>query len=190
MRHIILLFTIACTALLGNARQPSTGYRGFVDWNGEVQADLISAIYGTGNGTFYTGATTTHGYQLKPWLFAGGGVGFIMWPKYNQAYALPIYADCRFDIGKRRFSPFLDLKLGANVIHRGGIYLSATVGFRVDVYKRLALNIGVGYTMTGMHEYYDYIAYDDWNLNHWGWLKNTVGHTYDNSIALRLGVEF
>ncbi|MCM1320201.1 MAG: hypothetical protein NC217_07460 [Muribaculaceae bacterium] len=187
----LLCVIIASCSLLGlSARQPSIGYRGFLDWNGEVEADVIGAIYGAGQGTFYTGFTTSHGYQFKPWLYAGVGTGLIFWPKYSQVYAMPVFADCRIDIGKRLFSPFLDVRLGANTLHRAGLYLSATVGMSVKVYKDMGINFGLGYTMTGLNEYYGYFAYDDYTLNHWGWRPHTIGHTFTNTLALRFGFEF
>ncbi len=190
MKKILLACIFLICSLAAAARQPETGYRGFLDWNGEVAPDLVGAYYGSGNGTFYTGFTTAHGYQLKPWLFAGAGAGLVMWPKYQQVYTVPVFANCRFDLGQRLFSPFLDIRLGANAVHGAGIYLSATVGLRVNVYKTLAINVAIGYTMTGMREHYDYIIYDNYHLNHMGWVKNSLGHQYDNTLALRLGLEF
>ncbi|MDE6287545.1 MAG: hypothetical protein K2M00_02015 [Muribaculaceae bacterium] len=140
---IISIMMLCCPVLL-TARQPRVGYRGFVDWNGEVDADVVGAIYGEGKGTFYTGFTTAHGYQLKPWLFVGAGTGLVMWPKYNQLYNVPVFGDVRFDIGKRLFSPFLDVRLGANAVHGAGIYFSALVGFRVKIYKAIGINFGIG----------------------------------------------
>lgn len=191
MKKILLTLAILAGAFSTQARQPEPGYRGFVDWHGEVSANVIDAVlFGGGDGTFYTGATTTHGYQLKPWLYVGGGAGFIMWPKYSQLYAVPVYADCRIDLGKRLFSPYFDVKLGGNTVRGGGVYFSATVGLSVKVWKEYGVNFGLGYTMTGLKQYYDYVAYDDYTLNGYQWVNSSLGHYYDGTISLRLGLEF
>ncbi|MCM1005420.1 MAG: hypothetical protein NC402_03900 [Prevotella sp.] len=190
-KKIVAAMAVLICVVNAYGRQPETGYRGMVDWDAEINFDPLGWMYGEGgNGSFYTGASTTHGYQFKPWLFVGGGVGVLAWPKEQQLYAVPVYAACRLDVGKHLFSPYFDVRLGGNTVHGGGIYFSSTVGLSVKVYNELGINVGLGYSMIGMHEYYTYKAYDDYTLNHWAWERNSLGHTWGSTMAVRVGLEF
>lgn len=189
LKYSILVLIAAVVSLSAQGKQPQTGYRGFVDWDSEVFADI--ALYGgPTNSKFYTGFTTTHGYQLKEWLFIGGGTGLIFWPKESQIYSLPVYGSCRVDLGKRRISPFFEVRLGCNTVHGAGVYFASCFGLGWRFYKDFGVNIAIGYTMNGSHQYYTYLTYDDPSLNHYGWVDNSLGHNYDNSLSLRLGIEF
>lgn len=96
------------------------GYRGFADLG-----------YTIGVGDYDFGRfeiSTTHGYQVNPYFFVGGGVGFHFMESYKTVgmeYALderkskvsiPLFADFRGTFSKRKFAPFVDLKLGSSLL--------------------------------------------------------------------------
>lgn len=187
IRKMLIAGVMALGAQVGAARQPETGYRGFVEWNNSASLD-ISLYGGPTDSRFYTGVSTTHGCQVKPWLFVGGGAAVEFWPKYGQAYTLPVYGAARIDLGRRRVSPFLDVRLGGNIIRGGGVYFSPSIGLRFHIIKEWAINLSVGYTMTGRHQRYD--SWEDFKYGE-GWLPTYDGrHTWDDLFSFRLGVEF
>lgn len=168
-------------------RPPVTGYRGFVEWSGDLWPDI--SLYGDGMSRFYTGITTTHGCQMSPWLFIGGGAGMMFWPKYDNVWSLPIFADARIDVGRRLFSPYLDVRLGANALRGGGLYFSPSVGLGVRLSNGLGVNVGIGYSLTGRRQDYQYVTYDDHTLNRYEWVEVPRAR-YEGCIAFRIGFEF
>ncbi|MDE5734297.1 MAG: hypothetical protein K2H83_04040, partial [Duncaniella sp.] len=70
---LILLSLLVCLAVL--ARQPERGYRGFLDCNNSLtsytymytpEAHRLTA--------YYSGISTSHGYQITPVWFVGAGL--------------------------------------------------------------------------------------------------------------------
>lgn len=60
----LLLFSIFTLA----ARQPEKGYRGFIEWSNDLRRPHY--FYGREN-DFYTGISSSHGYQFNENLFFG-----------------------------------------------------------------------------------------------------------------------
>ncbi|MDE6371317.1 MAG: hypothetical protein K2K92_07495 [Duncaniella sp.] len=168
-------FLIAALALVFSGTTAfaiETGYRGFVDYG-----------YMIGTGDFESSSlneiTTTHGYQILPQLFVGGGVGVHLY-KFNGGdggvhYNLPIFADVRYDILETKFTPFIDAKGGYSVAGEfTGAYFSPSLGCRMALTDCLGLNLSVGYTY--MKTGYKFI-YSGKDLNLTG-------------VNIRLGLDF
>lgn len=179
-----------------NGKGPQRGYRGFVDG----QAALGSGKYGFSR----YGVSTTHGYQIKPWLFVGAGYEYYLFiDQADKKYSThTIYGDIRIDFLKSNFEPFIDLRMGYNTGKHMGLMFSPSLGMRFAIGNNspFAINASVGYSFQRVnHIYY----YDNW-LN-----KNGACYTIENvknnnddvfievdgsqisgGFTLRLGFEF
>lgn len=179
------LTAIAALALVATAygRHPSRGYRGFVDWSSDVRREKVF----NGSATnFVTGVTTTHGCQFNPWLFAGGGVGVEYGSKFGN-YIVPIYADVRFDPLMGSFSPFADIRLGYSCTDGGGVYFSPSVGYRIDLGRKVGINIGLGMSVKGWKsDVYEIGYYSDY------YYANYIGthRSADVFFNFRVGIDF
>lgn len=110
------------------------GHRWFVEYAetiGECSRIELSGVYG---------------YQIRPKLLIGGGVGFHYYFD-EDAYEVPIFVDVRYDFINRRATPFVDVRGGYTVGTYFGPYCSPTVGARIRLGDWGAINIGAGYTM-------------------------------------------
>lgn len=116
------------------------GHRWFVEYAetiGECSRIELSGVYG---------------YQIRPKLFIGGGVGFHYYFD-EDAYEAPIFVDVRYDFINRRATPFVDVRGGYTVGTYFGPYCSPTVGARIRLGNWGAINIGAGYTMQFLEDY-------------------------------------
>lgn len=135
---IVLLFHPA------DGRQPSGGYRGFFEWSSSLRTEQ-----------FYTGFSTSHGYQLNPMFFVGAGLGMERCTDHANWLA-PVFVHGRIDLGLGKFTPFGDIRLGANLADGAGVYFSPSVGYRFNFGHKPGLNIGAGLTLAGYRvEYYE-----------------------------------
>ncbi len=95
-RTIFLLLAIIAFAHVSEARQPKRGYRGFLEWSSSVRSDNFGVIDIHGNlsmkrqGSFYTGFSTSHGYQINPMFFIGAGLGMERCGKLDN-WVAPIF---------------------------------------------------------------------------------------------------
>jgi len=133
-----------------------TGYKGYVDLG-----------YGIGVGDFDEGRiefSTTHGYQILPYLYTGVGVGFNYFHG-AESYNIPIFADFRgsYPVPDSRLAPFIDMRLGYSAGDIDGFYFSPSVGIRIATSEKCGLNIGLGYEMQKCDVYYlwDYGVIED-----------------------------
>lgn len=117
-----------------NRSQRKTGYCGMVDIGGYV-------------GLFESEGfriSTTHGYQAGKYFFVGGGLEYgyhtnvWVYDDYDgyttEMSFLPIYLDLRAYFMNRRFSPYLEARLGCEVIN-AGLYFSAGPGFSIGHFQ-------------------------------------------------------
>ena len=177
-----------------NGKGPQQGYRGFVDG----QATFRSGKYGFSR----FGVSTTHGYQFRPWLFAGVGYEYYLFKdQMDKKYSThTIFGDVRIDFMKSSVDPFLDLRVGYNTGKNLGLMVSPSMGLRIALGKNtpLALNMGVGYSFQRMkHVYY---FYDDLHSDGPYYLidgkgdHNTtlidMGTQISGGFTVRLGIEF
>jgi hypothetical protein len=171
-------------------------YRGFVEIapgiNSELQRNDESYYDVVCGSEFAIGVSTTHGLQINKKLFLGLGVSGMYSHTWNN---ISTYLDGRFDfISSRKFSPFVDLKIGLALpcdkvgyyynyygtndrycdysedIH-GGLYIAPTIGVRNRLTDNFALNIGLGW---------DYI---------YGRSPAFIGKSR-HVVSLKVGIEF
>ena len=172
---------------------PQKGYRGFVDLEYYLSNDEVSEDH--------YGFSTSHGYQLKPWLFVGAGAGMkishnkhrtdLRTPK-EDIYMFPVFADVRADLLKSRFSPFLDCRVGYTLGNKAfGLMVNPSLGCRIGLANRLAINVTIGYCLQST----DIIALDygdtvikhlDDNKANYIYMENDPYHC----LSFKLGFEF
>lgn len=138
-------------------------YKGFVDFG-----FTLGCIEGDGGGF---SATTTHGAQINPYIYVGGGLGIY----YNidfEGAAVPIYADFKVNVLKGRISPVLDMRLGYSAGEISGLYASIMPGCQFGLKGKTALTLSLGYEFFGWgeetkvtHDYDHY--YDSWETNYY-----------------------
>lgn len=98
--------------------------------------------------------STTHGYQFCPNFYLGAGTGLHYYTSIDH-FEIPIFVDARVDFRDefsmmRKFTPFLDFKVGYAVFDKRGLYLCPMVGARMQM-GRNGLNFGLGYTSQSLY---------------------------------------
>ena len=177
-----------------NGKGPQRGYRGFVDG----QATFRSGKYGFSR----YGVSTTHGYQFRPWLFAGVGYEYYLFKdQMDKKYSThTIFGDVRIDFMKSNVDPFFDLRVGYNTGKNMGLMVSPSIGLRIALGRNtpLALNLGAGYSFQHLsHVYYYDDLYNnkgpfvviDAEGNHNTTIIDMNGQT-SGGFTVRLGIEF
>ena len=100
-------------------------YRGFVDLGYTVGVGAVS-------NSDRVELTTTHGVQILPELFVGAGVGINFYHSSDGAIAIPFFVDVRSDILRSNITPYVDLKLGYSVGNVDGLYITPSVGCKIN----------------------------------------------------------
>lgn len=192
-RTILLLPAVIAVALVSEARQPERGYRGFFEWSNSVRSDNFGVLDIHGNlkterqGTFYTGFTTSHGYQINPMFFVGAGLGMEHCGKLDN-WVAPVFIQGRVDLKLGRFTPFGDLRLGANIAEGAGVYISPTVGYRFNWGRKTGVNLGAGLSLAGYKaEHYEgtVTGPDSYEIQYIG-----TRHHIRPYFSFRLGIDF
>lgn len=187
MRRYIVLIIAVLAMLSAQARQPGRGYRGFVEWSNSLTSEDAYGMYGSRSETrFYTGASTSHGYQFNPALFVGAGLT-VEGCGDTDRFIVPLFVQVRTDRAFGRFTLFGDLRFGYNMADGGGIYLSPTVGNRFNWGRKVGINVGIGLTLRG-HKVnrYDVMPGEQGLLIvHAGDKRST-----DAMFAFRIGMDF
>ena len=173
------------------------GYRGFVD------AEYFLSIDAMSKSRF--GFSTSHGYQVLPYLYVGAGVGmqFItdMLDPSDGAYSykrktfipIPVFADVRMDLYKHKFTPFIDVRVGKTFGDKAfGLMFNPSVGCRIALKNAFAMNVSLGYSMQSTDLY---PVAGEYTIMHKE--GQPSGHTdayWENnpfhSLSLKVGVEF
>ncbi|MDE7410765.1 MAG: hypothetical protein K2M94_01845 [Paramuribaculum sp.] len=115
------------------------GYRGFADigygvgFGSDVNIDRIELF-------------TSHGYQVCPYFYAGGGVGLVKYIE-SRVIGFPVFADLRTDILNNWISPFVDVKVGYSLADIEGLYFAPSVGCRMGLSQKVGLHLSVGYEL-------------------------------------------
>ena len=154
MKKILFILTMILATATAGARQPGKGYRGFLDWSSSVRSDRFGFINIDGSfetyrdNTFYTGFSTSHGYQINPIFFVGAGLGMERCGEWDSWIA-PVFMQGRADFLFGKFTPFGDLRIGYNVANGGGVYVSPTVGYRFNWARKMGVNLGLGMSIAG-----------------------------------------
>ncbi len=153
MKKTILMAFFCIIAVCANA-QIETGYRGFVDAGYGISISKVTFTYGSysdeadiSNQAFLT---TSHGYQLMPYLFVGAGAGVTYYHE-GSTVAFPVFGHIRTDFGSR-LGFFAEAKGGYTIKDINGAFIAPTVGIRYGLTDRLGLNFGVGYLAQKMED--------------------------------------
>ncbi len=193
MKKILLIITILLTAVSVEARQPRRGYRGFIEWSSSLRAEKFGYPDMNGNlltyrdNTFYTGFTTSHGYQINPMFFIGAGLGMERCGKLDN-WVAPVFIQGRIDLKLGKFTPFGDIRIGANVAEGAGVYFSPTVGYRFNWGRKMGVNLGAGLTLAGYRaEHYEgtITGPDSYEMHYIG-----IRHHVRAYFSFRLGIDF
>ena len=170
IRHIFLLITISLLSFTVAANEPKKGYRGFVDAN--VDLSFHQGGYGDNSVTVYYGLSTSHGYQFNSHYFLGGGLMFERHhPVYhNYGYSFPVYLHARIDWTFGKFPLYGDVRIGGVLFGDYRLYLSPTVGYRLNLGRKSNLNFGIGLNLRGYR----------WNDE----------KTLHPQLAIRVGIDF
>ncbi len=140
------------------------GYRGMAELGASFGVKYSDVIYQL---------TTSHGFQADPNIFIGAGLGFDYDAK-REWFFMPIFANLRFYISKKRLSPFVDVKAGYSPVSVKGAYANASIGCHYSLSQKLGLNLSVGY---------DVQKYD-------GRSEMENRNDYLHAVNLKVGVDF
>ena len=88
----------------------------------------------------YGALFTYHGYQVVPQFFVGAGVGVVA--DGFSAGDMLMAVRLRSDILDRKITPFVEANLGGRVYNGSDSY----GGRRFRIYKKLGVNVGLGYS--------------------------------------------
>lgn len=173
------------------------GYRGFVDVEYYLTIDARSKSR--------FGFSTSHGYQVLPYLYVGAGVGmqFItdmldpsegVWSYKRKTFMpIPVFADVRMDLLKNKISPYLDVRAGKVFGDKAfGLMFNPSVGCRYELNKNIALNLSLGYSLQSTDLY---PILDEYTILHKdGVASNNTSAYWENnpyhSLSIKVGVEF
>ncbi len=140
-----------------------SGYRGFIDLG-----------YSVGVGDWGEGRvelTTSHGYQIIPYLFVGLGVG-VNYYHESEVWEIPIFVHLRGSLPCHAIcQPFIDWKIGYTVYDSTGFYMCPSVGCRFAVSDMCGLSLSLGYTIQKFESY-------------WGSRENCGG------FSIKVGLDF
>lgn len=127
------------------------GYRGF------VETGYIAGIGDMEENVFEI--STSHGYQINSHVFVGAGMALFGYLDADVV-AVPLFVNFRADFLDKRFSPFLDFKLGYSATDDvEGAYVAPSFGCRIGLKRNMALNVGVNYTYQVNNSHSDYSSY-------------------------------
>ncbi|MBR3568336.1 MAG: hypothetical protein IKI25_08560 [Bacteroidales bacterium] len=137
MRKLLLavfLFTTASAIAQEKSDFPTNGYRG--------SGFVYMATNGDDFDTYSFGST--HGYQINPKWFIGGGMqlnyGSLFYKQEDHIFvSITEYANIRLDMIKKRISPYLNLKTGYTLGDIEGVLVVPEVGVRFRHF-----NVGIG----------------------------------------------
>lgn len=195
MKKTLLLLSLIISTISATALQPQRGYRAMIDANMSLIPNIGFIAGEPGDSEVMLGGTTSHGYQFNNWLYVGGGAGFEYnpsWKSYHSSetrFIIPIFAEARADACWGRFTPFLSVRLGANVANHGGIYFSPIVGYRFNWGRRCAINFGLGLNLFGRrYTFPNYVLQPGGGLAPDGTTYSYTGS--EAKFAIRLGFEF
>ena len=149
-KSLVSLAFLIASQMVSAQNTSGSCYRGFVDGG-----------YTIGIGDYEFGRfeiNTSHGYQINPFFFIGGGLGLHFMPEYKtkgmdipldqreSKVDIPVFANLRANFSKGKITPFVDGKAGTYVTNNGGLYLNLSAGCRFAVNEKQAVNVSVGYT--------------------------------------------
>lgn len=184
-KFVLILFLIPLSFAI-SAKQPQKGYRGFVDWSNSIRSYELNGIGRTSD--YFTGFSTSHGYQINSWIFTGIGFDLEYFSTGNEFIISPFF-DLRSDLKFHIFTPFADIRLGYSCTDGGGIYFSPSIGYRFNWGRKFGINVGIGLTLKGYKmdildiEYYPELGW--WGVNYMGTERKMA-----TFFSFRIGFDF
>ena len=184
-------------AQIENRHLAKRGYRAFVtiDEGATIMAEDIDLAP-------YIGVTTTHGYQINHYLFAGAGFGVNLALHPNHTLVrVPVFVEVRTNVGKRVAQFTAGLRAGAsfavpeplnpNTDKTTQFYSQIDFGLRLGFSQKFAMHITpyIAYSNYKRgndfdNDYYYSSGYEDSNL------EQTFRSIYLADIGLRVAFEF
>lgn len=190
-KNLFILATLLSVSLTMSAQNTSGGcYRGFAD-----------AGYTIGIGDYDMGRfeiNTSHGYQINPFIYLGAGLGLHFMPEYEtegmtialdsreSKVDIPVFANAKINMGKGKFVPFIDGKVGTYVTNNGGMYMNVSAGLRIATNERQAVNVSVGYT----REELEFETFDSFFSSSSMKYYTSPRKLTTEGIAIKVGYEF
>lgn len=125
-------------------------YRGFV---GEAVV-VGTGVFDLTRSQIYT----SHGCQITPYLYIGGGIAINYWMDI-ESFNAPLFAHVRSEIHKvynKRVSPYLETRIGYSVGDIDGFFCAPAAGCHIYFGKsKMGLSIGIGYNTQITKVYYN-----------------------------------
>ena len=135
------------------------GYRGFFSVGGTIGVGDYSLSRFE--------LSTSHGYQVCPYFFAGAGLSYSYWCTgwWGLNYhGLTPFLNLRSDFLNKPITPFFDARLGYTFIDVSGVYFCPSIGCRFGgKNSRFAGSISIGYTVQ-MDKTYEF-SFDDYDFD-------------------------
>lgn len=154
-------------------RERHGAYKGFLDVG-------LAGAFAYGESSVSFELRTSHGVQITPFVFVGGGIGVGVnggSAEYATVMA-PIFAQTRFNFTRTTISPYLDIKGGYSVGDFKGGYLQPSLGVSFPITNKFAIDFGLAYTLNTQKD-----SYNDW---FYSYVQRESIHT----ISLNFGFEF
>lgn len=186
-RFLIIIASILLVILPAAARQPERGYRGFLDWSNDI-GSVDMWFPGNKATEFYTGISTSHGYQFNPYLYIGGGLGYQHCSRFSSNIFSP-FVHGRGDFRFGHLTPFGEIRLGYNLTNGGGIYFSPNIGYRFNWGRKLGINIGLGLSVLGYSADLFEIAQEPTD-GYMTYIKVGTKHGCHTTFSFRIGIDF
>ena len=138
MRKIILIaFAILYASVVMSAHGNHAfekGYRGNVSFTGNI---------GINKGLINNSVelTTSHGYNFGDGMYVGGGLGLN--PSYHEYVGIPIFLDTKYNILDWKLSPYVDCRVGMELLcgYDNELMFMASPGVGFD-YRKMSFRIG------------------------------------------------
>ena len=194
---------------------PQKGYRGFVDLEYYVSIDAMSKDhygFSTAHGYQFkpwlfvgagAGLKISHGKHFKGPSFdinssvsptaIGEYIAVVnsYFSKKADFYMFPVFADVRLDLLKHKYIPYLDCRAGYTFGNKAfGVMFNPSLGCRIGLNSRFALNASLGYSMQSI-DIYDFSQYGSaiWHYTN-GKMPNNMQNSPYHCMSFKLGIEF
>lgn len=192
MKKFILIFVISM-ALPACAQTSEKGYRGSIEAGYAINT-------GSTLGINWSEINTIHGYQATPNLFVGAGVGFHFMQELKKGEIdgyphwkrdgkteIPVFANFKWIILKKKVTPFIDLRQGHDVSNGSGMYASYGAGCRFALKGSQSIFVLASYTTHKLKFEESYmITKADYSYK---WAYNEIEEEMTN-VSLKVGYEF
>ena len=139
--------------------------------------------------TFYTGFSTSHGYQINPKFFIGAGLGMEGCTNDNiDNWVVPVFIQSRIDLQFGKFTPFGDLKTWSQSFRRNRSLHLSDNRLSLQWGRKMSVNAGMGLTLAGYRvEHFEgtWTGPDSYELQYIG-----TKHHIRPYFSFRIGIDF